>query len=283
MNRIWFLDWRSILSLSCLRWYCFCWSFMRSSCWTLRSVGLVVSKQRGLAKRRRQGAHCASIFCASFPLQCYSCIYIYRTTHLYSRLLSLNVFWLRIWILVVYSYQCIHMYIEIVWRSVVYGVYTVFGVGDQWRILEAWHVEGEWGKPGNREQKIKVLQTLLQRLWTFQCLRQESRERHWSSWREAPWFLSYIHTNVYIYTYRDSFVSEKKKSFADTSQLSLDIAMFAPGFQAASLELLARGSHGILYQYPRRGARERTCAGNDLQYLRQGGLRAQWKNLMKSQ
>ena len=57
-------------------------------------------------------------------------------------------------------------------------------------------------------------------------------------------------------------MSEKKKSFADTSQLSLDIAMFAPGFQAASLELLARGSHGILYQYPRRGARERTCAGD---------------------
>ena len=149
-------------------------------------------------------------------------MYIYRITHLYSRLLSLNVFWLRIWIFVVYSYHCIHMYIEIVWRSVVYGVYTVFGVGDQWTILEAWHVEGEWGKPGNREQKIKVLQ--LQRLWTFQCLRQESRERHWSSWREAPifWFLSYIHTNVYIYTYRDSFVSEKKKSFADTSQLTLD-------------------------------------------------------------
>ena len=155
-------------------------------------------------------------------------IYKYRITHLYSRLLSLNVFWLRIWIFVVYSYQCIHMYIEIVWRSVVYGVYTVFGVGDQWTILEAWHVEGEWGKPGNREQKIKVLQTLLQRLWTFQCLRQE-----WSSWREAPifWFLSYIHTNVYIYTYRDSFVSERKKSFADTSQLTLDIAMFAPGYQ----------------------------------------------------
>ena len=56
--------------------------------------------------------------------------------------------------------------------------------------------------------------TVLNRIWTLQCLRQDSKGGQWSSWREAPilWFFSYLHTNVNIYTYRDSFVSATRKT-----------------------------------------------------------------------